>query len=237
MSRFRQIIPQVLRRSPLHQQAVPGHLPQQQDRRGLGDAQRRLHVLPDDPAVLSAQPDDLLHPGLSLAQTGGRPGRWGIFCLAAEIQVRQGDLEGMVGGLDSRLHRRAGVALVDTENAGSVGLDQPQAVENVGQVGVAQHRYAQADVLQPDAPGQAADGDELDSILKDTDEGGAAEGVVPVDQCVEQRLPHGLGRVVPDVHPIQAGELRPGAVESVDIAVGILQLLEQRESRSAPAGP
>ena len=100
LSRFRQIIPQVLRRSLLFQQTVPGHLPQQQDRRGLGDAQCRLHVFPDDPPILSAQPDDLLHPGLSLAQTGGWPGRWGIFCLAAEIQVRQGDLEGVVGGLD-----------------------------------------------------------------------------------------------------------------------------------------
>ena len=55
-----------------------------------------------------------------------------------------------------------------------------------------------------------------------------------MDQGVEQRLPHGLGRVVPDVHPIQAGELRPGAVESVDIAVGILQLLEQRAGQLLP---
>ena len=51
---------------PAFPAAVPGQLPRQRDRRGLGDAQRRLHVLPDGPAVLSAQPDDLLRPGLSL---------------------------------------------------------------------------------------------------------------------------------------------------------------------------
>lgn len=52
-----------------------------------------------------------------------------------------------------------------------------------------------------------------------------------MDQGVEQCIPHSLGRVTPDVHPIQSGELRLGAVESVDIAVGVFRLLEQRGAR------
>lgn len=144
-----------------------------------------------------------------------------IFRLGS-IHIGQNHFEGVGGHFDPELCGTITVEGVDAADAGAIGFNQPQAVENGGQIFVPGLGDARPNVLGGQAGRQAADGNELRLRIVYVDDDAAAVPVIPMHNGVEQRFL----RVVRAFDALQALEHRRGFVAEHQIMEGILQLCE-----------
>ena len=187
---FRNPILQLSAGTLFDQQTTVDHFSDDQDGGSLGYIQLPLYILAEDVTLLFCNLQDDFFPVRFprwLHRGGGQ-----LPALSCVVDVRQRDFEGIIRDLEQRLHIAVGVAFVDLQNAGAVGFDQLQAIEHIGEILIAQGGHTQHDVIEGQPTHQTTDGHKLNPVIKDADQGRAAEAVIPVGHGVEQGFTQGF---------------------------------------------